>query len=347
MPILPAQMLAQFTQDVFRACGASITESAIVADHLVTSSMMGIDSHGLMRIPQYVQNIKDGEILPGAPISVIAEAGATAVVDCGWNFGQVGALRAMEIGIERARRYHTAFILTHRCSHAGRLGAFTQFAAEKGFLAIAVGRCSCLGHWVVPWGGRKRRLGTNPISFAIPTGFGFPILSDFSTCTAPEGKVRVYRDEGKKLPFAWVTDAEGRPTTDPAAFYGPPRGAVLPFGAELGYRGYALAILVECLGGTLADEGMTVGVPGTGVSFIIIDVEALVAKDRFNELVDEMKRYLKSSPPANGFTEVQLPGEPEFCLAQARRRDGIPVDDKVWARICEAARSVGIEWTNQ
>jgi uncharacterized oxidoreductase len=308
---------------------------------------MGIDSHGLMRIPQYVKGIKDGEIRLGAPTSVVAEAGATAVVDCGWNFGQVGALRAMEIGIERTRQYHSVYILTRRCGHAGRLGAFTQFAAERGFLAIAVGRASCLGHYVLPWGGCEPRLGTNPISFAIPTDFGFPILSDFSTCTAPEGKIRVYRDEGKLLPPDWITDAEGQPTSDPSDFYGPPRGAILPFGGELGYRGYALSILVECLGGTLAGEDITVGVPGTGVSFIVIDVEALLPRSRFNQLVGQIRRYLKSTPPAKGFREVQLPGEPEFCLAQARRRDGIPVDDKVWAQICDAARSVGIEWTNQ
>src|SRR5690349_11747981 len=101
MPTHPVEKLTQFAEAIFRVCGASQSESAIVADHLVTSSLMGIDSHGLMRIPQYIKNIKDGEIRLGAPISVIAEAGATTVVDCGWNFGQVGALRAMEIGLER------------------------------------------------------------------------------------------------------------------------------------------------------------------------------------------------------------------------------------------------------
>lgn len=343
MPILQADTLRDLTQRIFEACAAPSKEAKIVADHLVDANLRGVDSHGVIRITQYVDDIREKAIIPGAPITSTHETETTVIVDGGWNFGLVVARRAMEVAMDKARMHHTACVVTRRCGHAGRLGAYTQLAAENGFIAFAVCNSPRHGHFVLPWGGREGRLATNPISYGVPTELGHPIVSDFSTAASPEGKIRLYRDEGRKVPEGWIVDAEGNPTTDPAAFYGPPMGAIRPFGGESGYRGYALSLLVELMGSTLAGQNITVDRPGNDLAFIVIDVSAFLPRKEFQGLAGHVRQYMKSSPPAQGFEEVMLPGEPEFRLAEKRGTTGIPVDDGIWGRILKCADSLGVK----
>jgi uncharacterized oxidoreductase len=343
MPIFQGDFLQHVAQEVFRACGAPTEEAAIVAEHLVVSSLMGVESHGVIRIIQYVREIEKGVIKPGASVTVAKETDTTAVVDCGWNFGQVGAVRAMEVAMHKAAKERVAVVVTQRCGHAGRLGAYTQLAAQTGFLAIGACNSPRHGHFVLPWGGREGRLATNPFSFAAPTDCGHPILADFSTGAVPEGKIRFYQSQGKALPEGWIVDARGRPSTNPSDFYGPPRGAILPFGRETGYRGYALSLLVEVLGGVLAGQDITVDQPGNGVVFIVIDVSAFLPREQYNHLIAQLRTYLKGTPPAEGFEAVLLPGEPEFRTAEARRGDGIVVDERTWGEILGCAHALGVE----
>jgi len=347
MPTFAPDSLRQFTQKVFEACGAPTSEAATVADHLVKANLAGVDSHGVMRIPQYVREIKEGGIIPGAPINVSRETMTTAIVDGGWNFGLVVAQRAMEVAMEKARQHHTAFVITRRCGHAGRLGHYIEIAADRGFFAFGVCNSPRHGHFVLPFGGRAPRLATNPLSFGFPTDFGHPIVADFSTSAAPEGKIRLHRDQNKKLPPDWILDHDGRPSTNPNDFYGPPMGAILPFGGPAGYRSYALALLVEILGGTLAGQHITVDEPGNGVTFMVLDISAFIPQTEFLDRIRELRSYVKSSPPAEDQGEVMLPGELESRTRQARERLGIMVNDEVWEQTLDAARSVGVEWPIQ
>jgi uncharacterized oxidoreductase len=344
MPLQPENELRKFTRQIFEASGSPPADAAIVADHLVDSNLLGVDSHGLIRIPQYVNEIRDGAIHPAAPVAVVQETETTAAVDCGWNFGQVGAMRTMEVAVAKARQHHTACVVAQRCGHIGRLGAFTEFAARNGFIALGFCNSPRHGHFVLPWGGREPRLATNPISFAFPAGSGDPIVADFSTAASPEGKIRVYRDGKRQLPEGWIVDAEGKPSTDPAQFYGPPMGAILPFGRESGYRGFALSLLVEVMGGALAGLNIKVDQPGNGVGFIVIDASAFMPGEHFYELIEEMRSYVKSSKPAEGFDEVLMPGEPESRTAKGRKQNGIPLDEATWQAILNCAHSLGVEW---
>lgn len=345
MPILQSKVLRSYTQEIFEACGAPSEEAGIVADHLIEANLMGVDSHGVIRITQYVEDVRARSIIPGAPITAKQETETTTVVDGGWNFGLVVAWRAMEIAIEKARKHHTACVITRRCGHAGRLGAYTQLAALNGFIAFAVCNSPRHGHFVLPWGGREGRLATNPISYGIPTGTRQPLVSDFSTAAAPEGKIRLCRDEGRPTPEGWIVDAQGIPTTDPAEFYGPPMGAIRPFGRESGYRGYALSLLVELMGSTLVGQNITVDRPGNDLAFAVVDVSAFLPTGEFHGLVKRVVQYMKSSPPAEGFEEVLLPGEPEYRMREKRRRAGIPVADGIWSRVLECAESLGVHWS--
>ena len=339
--LISHERLLTFATEVFRAVGSPQIEAAIVADHLVTASLMGYDTHGVMRIPQYVEDTTKGMIRPGAPTSIEQETATTAVVDCGWNFGQVGGLRAIDLAMKKAAANKTSTVVARRCNHAGRLGTYTTRAAENGFLAIGVCNSPIHGHFVTPWGGREGRLATNPISFAVPSNGGHPIVGDFSTAEASEGSIRLHRNQGMPLPDGWVIDSQGNATTDPNEFYGPPRGAILPFGGSRGYRGFALSLLVEVLGGLLGGSAVTQQQPGNGLAFITIDVSAFLAREQFSAMVDELKEYVKSAAPAPG-CEVMLPGEPDFRTREKRLKEGIPIDENSWSQIGAAAVKVGV-----
>jgi hydroxycarboxylate dehydrogenase B len=342
--LVEADPLRRFTARIFEAYNSPPDEAMIVADHLVTANLMGYDSHGIIRIPQYLVDIQKEVILPGAPIRLAHESQTTATVDCGWNFGQVGGLRAMEIALAKAKNSQTAAVVARCCNHAGRLGAYTQMAAEQGFFALGVCNSPIHGHFVLPWGGRKPRLATNPISFAVPCGNGHPIVADFSTAEATEGKIRLHRNLGEPLPGDWIVDAEGQPSRNPADFYGPPMGAILPFGGDKGYRGFALSLLVEILGGLFGGSRTTEDQPGNGLGFLVVNISAFQSPSVFADLSSELRDYIKSSPPSEGVEEVLIPGELDFKTREKRLREGIPVDETTWGQITAAARAVGVEW---
>src|SRR5436305_3881864 len=162
MPVIvDAEEVRRLTTRIFTACGAPPDEAAAVAGHLVTSNLMGYDTHGVIRVPQYVDDVRNGVIVPGARTTLHRETGSTAIVDGGWNFGQIGGLRGIEHAIEKAHVQGIAMVVVRRSNHAGRLGAYTQKAAEEGFPALGFCNSPIHGHFVLPWGGREGRLATN------------------------------------------------------------------------------------------------------------------------------------------------------------------------------------------
>ncbi len=339
-----------FLQDVgtrlFRGCGAPREEAQLVAEELVDASLLGLDSHGVMRIPQYVDQVLDGTIRPGQPVRVVRETAGTAVVDCGGAFGMVAGRRMVEIVSSKVEGPGIACAVSQRCNHVGRLGAYPQKLAERGLFGLAAVNSARSGHFVSPWGGREGRLATNPLAWAAPAE-GRPVVMDMSTSMIAEGKIRVLMQQGSPVPEGSILDAEGRPITDAKTFYGPPRGTILPFGSpRLGYKGFGLALLVEILGSTLA------GVPldpadgpttyGNGLFLMAIDPEAFGGRERFRQLVIDLMRYVASSPPAPGTNGVVLPGELDFRAAEKRRAEGIPVAEETWRLIVAAGKKVDV-----
>lgn len=337
-----AEVVSRLGAELFQAAGATEQEARATMASLVTSSLMGHDSHGVLRIPEYLDAVAEGAIVTGAPQTVERTGASTAVVDCGHGFGAVGAEKAMGVAIEIAREERTACVITRRCNHVGRLGAWVELAANHGFVALATCNSPSSGHYVLPWGGREGRLATNPIAYAVPSS-GEPIVADFATSVAPEGKIRFYRNQGKAVPDGWIVDAQGQPTNDPKQFYGPPRGGVLPLGGAAGHKGFALSLLVELLGSALAGVSSqdTTGA-GNGVCFVVIDPTAFCPAAEFRRLVDETIAYIKSSPPAPGFTEVLVPGEIEFRTLRQRRHEGIPVDPPTLAALRRHGERLGV-----
>ena len=341
--VVAAPVLESFSQKLLIAAGATDREAEVVADHLVESSLLGHDSHGILRLPEYLGFVAEGSITAGAEIAVDQRSPSSAVVDCGLGFGPVGAVRAIETAISLATQSGTGCVVTRRCNHVARLGAYVQLAAERGLVALATCNSPIHGHFVLPAGGRQGRLATNPIAYAFPTD-GDPILADFSTSVTPEGKIRVYRNRGESLPEGWVQDAQGQPTTDPGRFYGPPRGGILPLGGVAAHKGYALGLLVELLGSTLA--GLRCDDPetgGNGVCFLVIDPGRFVDPESYRQLVAGTRDYMKSAEPAEGVDEVLVPGDLEFRIRRQRQAEGVPVDPVAWEQIVGHAERLGVE----
>jgi len=338
----PQLAIRDLATALFEAVGASSNDARCVSNALIESSLMGHDSHGVLRIPEYLDQVDQGMVHPRGPMAVDRTSRTTAIVDCGRRFGAVGGQHAMEVAIEMASAERTACVVTRNCNHVGRLGAYTQQAADAGMVAIATCNSPVYGHFVLPWGGREGRLATNPIAYGVPTS-GTPIVADFSTSVAPEGKIRYYRNKDQPVPEGWILDAQGQPTTDPNRFYGPPRGGILPLGGTAGHKGFALSLLVELLGSALA--GIPCADPatvGNGVCFVVIDPIAFLPRARFCELVEETIAYMKSSPPVDGVSAVVVPGEIEYRTRDERLVSGVPIDPLTWQAIEEQCRKRGV-----
>lgn len=343
MPRFSAECLRTLTRDVFVAQGTPPDEAAMVAEQLVASNLAGLDSHGVVRIPLYSRWIREGTIRPGAPIHIASEQGGTAIVDCGYNFGQVGGQRTLEIGLAKAREHGVACVVTRRCCHAGRLGYFVEQAAAQGFFAIATVNSAKAGHSVVPFGGLAARFAPNPIAYAAP-GREHTLVADMAMSTTSQGKVVVYRNRGERLPGKWLLTPDGTPTDDPEILWQNPPGWILPLGGSVGYKGFALLLLGEVLGGALAGNAITDPLPNgiNGLCMVLLDLAAFGPVDRFKHSIDDMVDYMKSAPPAPGFKEVLLPGEIDDRYRLDREANGIPLDDTTWQQICEVAATLNV-----
>jgi len=342
MPTLRHEPLEALTRDIFQAIRVPPTGAAWMAQLLVRANLRGHDSHGVIRIPQYITSWREGEANPTADPQVIQQGPATALVDGRLGFGQIVARRGMEVALEKAAGMGVSAVGIFNCNHIGRLADYTEMALERDMLAILTVNAGGAGQRMAPWGGRAPRLSTNPIAFACPTGNAAPISFDIATTVAAEGKVRVKRNRKEQMPPGWVLDAEGKPTTDPNALYGNPPGTILPAG---GHKGYSLALMIEVLSGIVAHGGYSTEHPGpilNGVFMFVVDIARFVPAATFRAQVDDLVRYLKTCPTVPGTDRILTPGEPELLTEAERRRSGIFVEDETWGQIEAVARELGV-----
>jgi uncharacterized oxidoreductase len=340
-----ASQLERLATEVLRGAGAPPDEAHIVGRHLVEANLAGHDSHGVLRIPQYLAAMQQRRIRPGCRLTVVREAAAGLLADGQLGFGQVIARDAMTLAVGRARTAAVCAVSVFRSNHVGRLANHTLLAAEQGMIGILMVNAGGAGQLVAPFGGLTARLATNPISIAVPGASGPPLVLDIATSVAPEGKLRAYRQRGAAVPDGWIIDAAGRPTTAPADFYGPPPGALLPLGGPAGHKGYGLALMIDILAGGLSGAGCSrpdATPEGDGLFLLAIDVRQFGPFDEFQQRVAELVQHVKSSPPAPGFTAVQVPGESEQRETERRLRDGIDIDERTWSELEQIAREFGI-----
>ena len=336
--IAPAE-LERWSQALLEACGLSATDAETVAVSLVHANRRGTDSHGVARLPTYAQRLRDGYMNCSPQPRVERGDGAVALVDGDQGPGQVAGVFATDVSIELARRHGAGVAVVRRSSHYGAAGYYAIRAAEAGMVGMSTTNSE---PFVVPYGGIGHALGTNPIALAAPLPDGI-WDTDMATSQVAVNKIFNARDEGRAIPEGWGVDEQGVPTTDPGKVY-----AAVPLG---GYKGYALALLVEVLSGVLSGSGVGHGIgrlyedehpQDVGHFHLAIDVARLAGRERAGELLERLLGDLKAVPPAPGVDEVLVPGEPEARTQAERERDGIPLPPNVWAAFTELSAELGV-----
>jgi LDH2 family malate/lactate/ureidoglycolate dehydrogenase len=343
MPSIAPEILHDTGKAIFQAAGASEEEAQIVMEHLVGANLAGHDSHGVILIPSYINRIKRGHIVPGAPLEIERESATTAHLNGNWGFGYVVTTRAMEMAIAKAQAHNVAAITIHFQGHVGRLADYPLMAAKAGMIGMITCDSGRAPKSVVPFGGRVARLGTNPISVAFPSDLEGPIFLDMATSAVAAGKLGVKRNRGEPAPPGWIVDKDGNDTTNVNDFYN--GGAILPMGGDQAHKGYVLSFMVETLSGILTSLGFGIDPQGRhndGTFIAVFNVSAFRPLDEFKRDIEAFVRYIKDTPPAAGFTEVLYPGELEHRTAQERRRDGIFVEDETWNQLMALKAEYGL-----
>lgn len=339
--LIQAEPLTAFVRELFVAAGSSEKSATLVAQSLVKTNLTGHDSHGVIRVPQYIDAIADGRLNPAVSPVIEQETDVITIVDGGHTFGQVVADVGMRAAIGKAKAKGIAATGLKNSQHVGRLGEWVERAAQENLIGLGFCNGGTPGGLVAPYGGSGRLMGTNPFAAAVPT-LHEPIVLDFATSVVAEGKVRLALNKGETLAEGLIQDKEGAPSTNPHDLYA--GGTLLAMGA---HKGSGLSLLMELLGGLLLGQGSPkfadYGKFRNGVLFIVLTVEAFRPLELFLTQTSELSRLFKASPPATDFGEVLLPGEPERRMTEMRLREGIPIDEGTWQGLLRCADAFHIK----
>ena len=345
MATIGHEKLTQLGRSIMIAAGAAPDVAERVVQHLVNSNLVGIDSHGIIRLTDYVSWVQEGLAAPDDRIEVLNDRGATAWLDAHFTFGPVAASRAAQMAADKASKVGAGFVSVKDATHIGRLGEYVYDLACDGLVGFVCCTAQGAGQMVAPWGGKQARLTTNPLAWGFPSGRAEgPLVMDMSTSTWPEGKVRVKHRRNEKVPPGVLIDADGRDSTDTHDFYGSPGGALLSAGQ---HKGYALALMVEFLSGVLSGGGCCQGpaprfTNANSFCVMAIGVESIRPLADVTCDFDAVLAYVKGSPPIKEAGEVLVPYEPETRQRSRVLEKGIEVEKATWDSIVKLAESLGV-----
>jgi uncharacterized oxidoreductase len=334
------ERLKRLASAIFTAAGCQEAEAERIGHYLVEANLAGHDSHGVIRIPSYVEWLRTGKVLPGKTLKVVFENDVLAVVDGEFGFGQSLGEQAMKLAIAKSSRHGVAVVALRNSGHLGQIGAWALMAARANKLSLHFVNTSGAGILMAPFGGINRRLSANPVAAGIPVKNGPPIIFDISTSIIAEGKIRVALNKGVPVPDNCLLDAQGRPTNDPKTFYGPPPGAILPFG---GHKGYGLGMVTEMLAGALT--GGCCSTPGVtrvvnNMLTIVLDISFFQSEEDFAREAERFIAYVRSSEKAVPGGEILMPGEMEERTRVRHLKEGIDVDNTTWSQILATCRAL-------
>ena len=340
MPTLAAHKLVDLVAAIMRGGGCGEGEATTIARRLVDSNLVGHDSHGVLRVPRYLDWIKDGTLRPNTAPTIVFDSDTIAIIDGNRGFGQVTGEFAAKLGIAKAREKGIAMIGLRNVGHLGRVGDWADMAAEAGLVSLHFLNTSGAQR-VAPFGGSDRRLSTNPITIGVPVDGADPVVLDVTTSMVAEGKLMVALNKGERVPEGWIIDKDGRSTTSPKDFYD--GGALLTVGE---HKGSGLSIVTDLLAGAVStgkssdadDPILRNNMLSIYIAPAVYDAAGGVAREA-RRFVD----FVKASSPAKPGEPVLAPGDVERRNRAARRKSGVPIDDKTWTDLLAAAASVGID----
>lgn len=292
-------------------CGVPAEDAKIIADSIVYAHARGKHTHGIGRMPIYIRKIKENLMNPLTPMTVIKETPVISVLDAQNGFGQVAAIRAMDLCIEKARTYGVGLVGVKDSNNFGTAGFIGDYAAQAGMIGIIAANS---GPAIAPTGGGKAIFGTNPICISYPAvGDTPPIVFDMACSSAARGKIRLAAKNGEKIPFGWAVDAQGNPTDDPNEAL---KGTMVPIGD---YKGYGIALCVDILAGMMTGSGFAGNVKNLnhpteisryGHMIMALNPDFFISKEEYCEnmtlLIENVKKCGKEGA-------IYLPGE-RSCL---------------------------------
>lgn len=333
-PRLDATSLVHFGTDIMMALGCKPSIAAEISEHLVDADLCGVYSHGIFRLDWYAERAAAKRFIPNAEPKLITAEGGAPLVDGGNNLGMPAFRLAVDTMVKTARQNGVAAVGVANVDHTGRLGAFVTRGADNGCLSIMFGGGS-RKDWrqVAPYGGARAMLPTNPYAFGIPGGDRGPVVFDFATGMAAGGKVYAAKMAGRPLEAGLCIDALGNPTTNPDDYFN--GGALLPMA---GPKGYAMALVAELLGEAILGQAMD----GMNWICIAVDLSRYRAPAAYRLAAEACLTELRDCPPAPGFEQVEIPGEREAALREARLISGIPIPPANLQALLDLADRLGV-----
>ncbi len=352
MITIKAKALEELVRDIFRKAGCSAAEAERMGKYLVIANLTGHDSHGVQRVPRYLQWLAEGDFVADRTVKVITDTPVLAVLDGQFGFGQTVAPQAVAIGIGKCKEMGLAVVALRNSGHVGRVGDWAEMAAAEGLISIHyVNAASSV--LVAPFGGVDRRFSTAPYCVGIPRKGQNPLVLDFATSIVAEGKVLNASFGGKKIPADALIDPDGQTSGDPHVLYGDytpsgPRsyrqgkGAIRAFGE---HKGSGLALMCEILGGSLTGTGAAQENRkwANGMLSFYLDPARIDPEGFFPADVTRYVAYVKSARPAAAGGEVLVPGEPEERMRAQRLKEGVPLPEDTWNAISAAAQKIGLD----
>ena len=337
-----ADKLRTLVAAIFERCGMSSDDARLLADTLVEADLCGIHSHGVLRVPEYVQKLTIKGVDPRGQPRIVRQFGACTVVDGGNSMGQIGMNFAMQEVIRGAEIHGIAAAGIRGSNHSGAMAYFASQALSHDMIGVATTNALPT---MAPWGGAERILGINPLGVAIPAGAERPIVYDAAFSGSSHGKIRVYEQKGFTLPEGWALDSQGRPTTDPTVAID---GLLAPIG---GFKGTGLALIMGVLSSMLSgaayglelgnmDDGPTAGLDGHFVA--AIKIEAFEDAARFKARVDKAIREIHDCRRADGVERIYVAGEMEAERWDDYRQNGIPLNGVTLDDLRRTAQGVGL-----
>ena len=336
------EALREFCKEVLRAAGVPEKDAGIVASSLVDADLSGMKSHGVTRLNDYLLRMEQGLMTLTTEVDVVRETASTALLDANDGWGQVASERAVELVVEKAREVGSAWVGVRNSNHNGTAAYWTMKIAREDMVGI----CSMNTSPVMAAHGSKRpTLGTNPLSIAVPSSSGRPIVLDMATSNQARGKIILAAKNNDPIPEGWAITSDGLPTTDAQDAL---KGSVLPLG---GPKGSGLAIMLDILTGVLTGAEFGAKMPRmyddpqpqrVGHMFSAISIEAFMPMTEFLSRMDEKEQETRQGPPAPGFESVSMPGDGTHARMATHRHNGIPLTDEVYADLLAAAARYGV-----
>jgi len=321
------ESLKNFCKQAYMKVGVPEEEAEIVSDLLARSDLQGVQSHGVMRLPIYIERLEKDYVRKKLEFTILRQKGATAFVSANGSMGHVVSYKAMRLAIELAQEHGVSWVAVKDSGHFGVTGLYPRMACEKDLIGYI---CSNSAPMMAPFGGKERILGNNPLSYGFPAHKRLPVIVDFSCTVVASGRLILCRKKGEQIPLGWAVDKDGLPTEDPYEGY-EGGGSLAPVS---GHKGYGLALAHEMLTALLTGGKWTTnikslyevddsGIQGTCHSFMVIDPDCFVGRDEFKKSMDRYIDMIKSSGKASNIQEILVPGEPETRSEERQLRDGV------------------------